>query len=118
MHPWTKAYNDLYSEDDLVELFAIKNGLDHIYTSYRVISNHFEDGDNIFYYKTGTNILHREDGPAIEYYNGDKEWRIDGLLDREDGPAIENDNSVFYNAWYKRGFIPLSQEYPVPLGRG
>lgn len=34
-------------------------------------------------------ILHREDGPAIEYLNGDKAWYRDGKLHREDGPAVE-----------------------------
>ena len=33
--------------------------------------------------------LHRVDGPAIEYPNGDKEWYQNGLLHREDGPAVE-----------------------------
>ena len=33
--------------------------------------------------------LHREDGPAIEYANGDKFWYINGQRHREDGPAIE-----------------------------
>ena len=32
---------------------------------------------------------HREDGPAIEYADGHKEWFINGLLHRIDGPAIE-----------------------------
>lgn len=32
---------------------------------------------------------HREDGPAIEYTNGDKEWFIDGLRHRVGGPACE-----------------------------
>lgn len=33
--------------------------------------------------------LHREDGPAIEYANGTKEWWLNGQLHREDGPACE-----------------------------
>ena len=33
--------------------------------------------------------LHREDGPAIAYVNGDKYWYINGQCHREDGPAIE-----------------------------
>jgi hypothetical protein len=33
--------------------------------------------------------LHREDGPALEFANGDKEWWIDGKLHRLDGPAVE-----------------------------
>jgi hypothetical protein len=31
---------------------------------------------------------HREDGPAIEYANGDLFWYYKGLLHREDGPAV------------------------------
>jgi len=34
-------------------------------------------------------MLHREDGPAKEYANGDKEWYLNGVIHREDGPAIE-----------------------------
>jgi hypothetical protein len=34
--------------------------------------------------------LHREDGPAIEWANGDKEWYWNGWLHREDGPARES----------------------------
>ena len=33
--------------------------------------------------------LHREDGAAVEYTNGNKEWWLNGLLHREDGAAIE-----------------------------
>jgi len=32
---------------------------------------------------------HREDGPAIEYADGDKEWYLNDGLHREDGPAVE-----------------------------
>jgi hypothetical protein len=38
-------------------------------------------------YIKGTDILHREDGPAIEWSDGSKEWYINGKLHREDGPA-------------------------------
>ncbi len=33
--------------------------------------------------------LHREDGPAIEYVSGQKEWYKNDKRHREDGPAIE-----------------------------
>lgn len=33
--------------------------------------------------------LHRDDGPAIEYWNGDREWWRDGQVHRDDGPAVE-----------------------------
>jgi hypothetical protein len=34
-------------------------------------------------------LLHRTDGPAIEWSDGDKDWYINGLLHRTDGPARE-----------------------------
>ena len=35
------------------------------------------------------NVLHREDGPAIELVNGHKACYKNGKIHREDGPAIE-----------------------------
>ena len=46
-------------------------------------------GDKFYYSDREMTVLHREDGPAIEYVNGSKEWYINGLLHREDGPAVE-----------------------------
>jgi len=40
----------------------------------------------------GNKILHKEDGPAIEYADGDKEYWINGERHREDGPAVECTN--------------------------
>ena len=53
---------------------------------------------NKFYYKDKTmNILHREDGAAIECSNGSKVWYLNGKIHREDGPAIEYaDGSKFW----------------------
>ena len=45
-----------------------------------------DDGD-VFWYKD--NLLHREDGPAVEWESGTKKWYKNGELHREDGPAIE-----------------------------
>ncbi len=42
---------------------------------------------NIGHIKDGK--LHREDGPAIEWSNGDKFWYLNGKLHREYGPAIK-----------------------------
>jgi hypothetical protein len=55
---------------------------------------------NKFYYKDGTvssmysykKDLHRTDGPAAVYNNGDKYWYVDGRQHRTDGPAIEYGN--------------------------
>ena len=52
---------------------------------YDIVSSH----NVIKYYKKGTKTYHREDGPAIQYADGSKEWCIDGKLHRIDGPAIE-----------------------------
>jgi len=43
---------------------------------------------NTFYLIKETEELHREDGPAAIYSDGDEEWYIKGLLHREDGPAV------------------------------
>jgi hypothetical protein len=47
-------------------------------------------------YRNEKGYLHREDGPAIEWNNGTKEWWINGNTHREDGPAIE-----YYNGHKK-----------------
>jgi hypothetical protein len=52
---------------------------------------------------------HREDGPAIEWNNGDTAWYINGLCHREDGPAIE-----YYNgdkSWYINSISYTEQEH-------
>jgi len=44
---------------------------------------------------------HREDDPAVEWVNGDKEWYIKGKRHREDGPAIEYADGS--KVWYLNG---------------
>ena len=46
-------------------------------------------------------LLHREDGPAVEYENGTKVWYLNGLEHREDGPAVEY--PVGTKLWYLKG---------------
>ena len=43
-------------------------------------------------------LLHRIDGPAVEYANGDKEWYLNDKLHRTDGPAVERSNGDKF--WY------------------
>jgi hypothetical protein len=45
--------------------------------------------------------LHRIGCPAIERSNGDKEWYINGKFHRTDGPAIEYSNG--FKVWYVNG---------------
>jgi len=46
-------------------------------------------------------LLHRIDGPAIDFLDGYKEWWIDGRPHRMDGPAFENTDGTKY--WYFNG---------------
>lgn len=41
---------------------------------------------------------HREEGPAVEWKDGGKEWWFEGKRHNEDGPAIEMNNGAKY--WY------------------
>jgi len=47
-------------------------------------------------------LLHRHDGPAIEYKNGDKEWYKRGKLHRDDGPAYEHS---LKEKWFCNGVL-------------
>lgn len=60
-----------------------------------------EDGDKFYYKDLGMTILHRTDGPAIEWVGGNKEWLVNGKLHRLDGPALEYTDSI--NQWYVNG---------------
>jgi hypothetical protein len=44
--------------------------------------------------------LHRKDGPAVEWMNGNKNWFLHNKLHREDGPAIEYDGG---EEWWLNG---------------
>ena len=57
-----------------------------------------ENGHKFYYSDREMQILHREDGPAIEWFNGSKSWWVNGRLHREDGPA-----AIWHNgrkSWY------------------
>jgi hypothetical protein len=57
------------------------------------------DEDATRWYLNGE--YHREDGPAIEFANGDKLWYINGQIHRVDGPAIEWTSGT--KQWYRHG---------------
>ncbi len=59
----------------------------------------FEEDDAVRWYLN--NELHREDGPAIEYFDGAKAWYRNGLYHRSDGPAYEMPGEVA--TWYLDG---------------
>lgn len=59
-----------------------------------------DEKHNIKYYNRSLQ-LHREDGPAIIYVSGTKQWWQHGELHREDGPAVILANG--YKFWYLDG---------------
>jgi hypothetical protein len=48
-----------------------------------------KDGNKFCYKDRVRTILHRLDGPAIEWADESKEWCIDGKRHRLNGPAVE-----------------------------
>jgi hypothetical protein len=50
-------------------------------------------------------LIHREDGPAIEYTDGTKLWYLNGKPHRENGPAVEwpdgSKSWYLYDIYYK-----------------
>ena len=57
-------------------------------------------GNTRWYKDAKCKILHRENGPAIEWLNGDIEWWQNDQLHRIDGPAIECADGT--KRWYQR----------------
>jgi hypothetical protein len=62
------------------------------------------------YYIKGTKIFHREDGPAVERFNGSKEWWINNLRHREDGPAIIHENGKL-EWWLNNCFFKTKEKW-------
>ena len=60
-----------------------------------------EEGTTRWYKDAKCTVLHRENGPAIEYADGDKFWHQNGLLHRTDGPAVEWADGT--KSWYQNG---------------
>lgn len=56
------------------------------------------------WFKEGTDILHRENGPAGLHVNGGKDWYKNGKRHREDGPAFEYFNCKEW--WFNGIKIP------------
>jgi len=81
------------------ELEKISNSLKK-FTGLLVIEES-DYGWNKIYYKEGK--THKEDGPAIIWEDGLKEWWREGKTHRIDGPAIESSNGNQY--WFIDGEI-------------
>ena len=62
-----------------------------------------EEGTTRWYKDAKRTILHREDGPAIEYADGSKCWYKNGQRHRTDGPAIERADGTKH--WYQNNHL-------------
>jgi hypothetical protein len=60
-----------------------------------------ECGHKFYYKDREMTILHREDGPAVEWSDGGKYWYLDGKRHRKDGPAAEGTDGT--KEWYLDG---------------
>ena len=92
---------------------------------------YYSDG-SILHYRIHNKVLHRTDGPAVEWDNGgklwyfndkphriggpaveftcgDKYWYVNGKRHRIDGPAAEWSNG--YREWYINGKEYTKEEY-------
>ncbi len=66
-------------------------------------------------YKNESGELHRLDGPAIDWYDGDKSWWINGKRHREDGPAVEYNDGRRY--WYLNDILYSEDQYRHELAK-
>jgi len=58
---------------------------------------------------------HREDAPAVEHANGNKSWWLNGKRHREDGPAIEYTDG--YKEWYLNGLHHTEKEFKMKTAK-
>ena len=72
-----------------------------------------ENGSKFYFKDKAMTKCHREDGPAVEYAGGTKEWFINGKLHREDGAAIECTDG--YKAWYLEGKKYTQAEFKAKM---
>ena len=83
-----------------------KYGAKFYYSDREMKIHHREDGPAVKFPDGGKEWYlngkrHREDGPAVEYSDGDRSWFINGERHREDGPAVEYSDGG--EEWYING---------------
>jgi len=67
------------------------------------------EGHKLYYKDADCTILHREEGPAIEFTQGHKSWYQNNLRHREDGPAIMS--QLNGNKWFLNGKEVTKEEH-------
>jgi hypothetical protein len=64
------------------------------------------NGNRYWYFN---NKLHRTNGPAIEWSDGGKSWCVNGMIHRIDGPAVESFDG--YKEWWIKGVRCTEEEF-------
>ena len=97
----------------LIKLYEVTQKFGPPYTKI------YNNGEYKMYYKDpNLRIVHRVDGPAIEYADGSEAWYLNNQLHRVGGPAITlslTSNKPFYTmeialhagdkAWYQNNYL-------------
>lgn len=73
----------------------------------------YEISGDIWWYKN--DLVHREDGPAIEWSSGRKSWFFNGKKHRKNGPALEG--VLDYKEWWVNGVQYTKEEFQQWLAK-
>ena len=73
-----------------------------------------EHGTVSFFNNAGA--VHRTDGPAVIYSDGDKLWYQNGLLHRTDGPAVMLSSGIGH--WFLSGCELTQAEFNQRIASG
>ena len=68
-----------------------------------------DKGNTRWYKDANCTVLHRTDGPAVEYADGSKVWYLNGHRHRTDGPAVEWADG--YKEWWLNGEHLTQEEH-------
>ena len=110
----------------LIKLYEVTQKFGPPYTKI------YNNGEYKMYYKDpNLRIVHRVDGPAIEYADGSEAWYLNNQLHRVGGPAITlslTSNKPFYTmeialhagdkAWYQNGKLHRTDGPAVKRNNG
>lgn len=72
---------------DMLSIEALRDIVYNMLLSEDSICSIDSFGNKFWYNNNG--LLHRVDGPAVEYSDGTELWFMNGLRHRTDGPAIK-----------------------------
>jgi len=93
------------------KIIKVKECYDYIEKHPKFTGCLIDKYNDIYWFKNG--LRHREDGPAVEWADGDKEWYQNGLRHREDGPALEYASGAKY--WYLNDIEYSEQKWIIAM---